>query len=108
MKLRYLRTDFPNSDRSHILIRDMSYPNPELVHFVMVLSNRGTLWVDVFWPFDLDAERHTRHISEEQFWETFRKWRLDGMKLGDSEVVANALARKQMEHQLARAKEQKI
>jgi len=97
MKLQHLRTDFPDQARSHILIRDMSYPNPELVHFVLVLSNKGTLWVDVFWPFDMDAEKYTRRISEQQFWETFRRWRLDGLKLGNSEAVANALARKQME-----------
>ncbi len=100
MKLKYLRTDFPDKKRSHILIRDMAYPNTELVHFVLVLSNKGTLWVDVFWPYDLEAEQYTRPISEQQFWETFRKWRLEGWKLGDSEKVANALARKQLEHKL--------
>jgi len=108
MKLQYLRTDFPNTARSHILIRDISYPNAELVHFVLVLTNKGTLWVDVFWPFDLEAEEYTRHISEQQFWETFRKWRLEGIKLGNNEAVANSLARKQMEQQLAHAKERQI
>ncbi|HZW83714.1 MAG TPA: hypothetical protein VFF14_09905 [Candidatus Deferrimicrobium sp.] len=108
MKLQYLRTDFPGNTRSHILIKNMAYPNPELVHFVLVLSNKGTLWVDVFWPYDLEAEQYTRHISEPQFWETFRKWRLDGMKLGDSEKVANALARKQLEHKMVATEEKKI
>lgn len=100
MKLQYLRTDFPKGNRSHILIRDMSYPSPELVHFVLVLSNKGTLWVDVFWPFDLEAEEYTRHISEQQFWETFRKWRLNGIQFGDNEAVANSLARKQLARKL--------
>ncbi|HEX3016152.1 MAG TPA: hypothetical protein VHQ46_07220 [Desulfobacteria bacterium] len=98
MKLQYLQTNFPGKLRSHILVKDIAYPNPELVHFVLVLSNKGTLWVDVFWPYDLEAEQYTRRISEQQFWETFRKWRLDGLHLGDSERVANALARKQLEN----------
>ena len=102
MKLVYLRTDFP-SGRSHILIRDGESPSPELVHFVLVLTNKGTLWVDVFWPYDEESERLTRRISEQQFWQTFREWRLNGVKLGDSEKVAEILAK----HQLSR-KQQRI
>ncbi|MHB1651182.1 MAG: hypothetical protein ACYCVD_01735 [Desulfitobacteriaceae bacterium] len=102
MKLIYMRTDFP-SGRSHILIRDTEAPNPELVHFMLVLSNKGTLWVDVFWPFDEEAERFTRRISEQQFWQTFREWRLKGMILGDSGRVAEILARKR----LARTRQEK-
>lgn len=97
MKLVYMRTDFPNG-RSHILMRDAESPNPELVHFVLVLSNKGTLWVDVFWPFDEEAEGYTRRISEQQFWQTFREWRLRGMLLGDSGKVAEMLARKRLAH----------
>jgi hypothetical protein len=95
MKLVYLRTDFP-SGRSHILIRDAESPSPELVHFVLVLTNKGTLWVDVYWPFDEESERLTRRISEQQFWQTFREWRLNGVKLGNSENVAEILARRQL------------
>lgn len=98
MKLVYMRTDFPNA-RSHILIKDLESPNPELVHFVLVLSNKGTLWVDVFWPFDEEAERYTRRISEQQFWQIFRDWRLKGMFLGDSGKVAAMLARKRLSKQ---------
>lgn len=100
MKLVYMRTDFPNG-RSHILMRDSESTNPELVHFVLVLSNKGTLWVDVFWPYDDEAEEFTRRISEQQFWQTFREWRLQGILLGDSGKVAEMLARKRlsMKHQ---------
>lgn len=95
MKLIYNRTDFPNG-RSHILMRDVDSPSPELVHFVLVLSNKGTLWVDVFWPYDEESERYTRRISEQQFWQTFREWRLNGVTLGNSERVAEMMARKQL------------
>jgi len=95
MKLIYMRTDFPNG-RSHILMRDIESPNPELVHFVLVLSNKGDLWVDVFWPYDEEAEGYTRRISEQQFWQNFREWRLNGVVLGDSGRVAEMLARKQL------------
>ena len=93
MKFVYLRTDFP-SGRSHILMRNIEYPNPELSHYVLVLTNKGTLWVDVFWPYDEEAESYTRKISEQKFWQAFREWRLDGINLGDSEKVAEMLARK--------------
>jgi hypothetical protein len=95
MKLVYMRTDFPTG-RTHILIRDIESPSPELIHFFLVLSNKGTLWVDVFWPYDEESERYTRRISEQQFWQTFREWRLNGVKLGDSERVAEVLARRQL------------
>jgi len=95
MKLIYIRTDFPNG-RSHVLMRDMESIYPELVHFVMVLSNRGTLWVDVFWPYDQESEGYTSRISEQQFWQTFREWRLQGILLGDSEKVAKMLARRRL------------
>lgn len=100
MKLVYMRTDFPNG-RSHILMRDSESTNPELVHFILVLSNKGTLWVDVFWPYDDEAEDYTRRISEQQFWQTFRDWRLQGILLGDSGKVAEMLARRRlsMKHQ---------
>jgi len=95
MKLVYIRTDFPNG-RSHILMRDTESCNPELVHFVLVLSNKGTLWVDVFWPFDEESEEFTRRISEQQFWQTFREWRLQGILLGDSGKGAEILAKKHL------------
>ncbi|GAB6174875.1 hypothetical protein JCM15765_43530 [Paradesulfitobacterium aromaticivorans] len=95
MKLVYMRTDFP-SGRSHILMRDVESPNPELVHFVLVLTNKGTMWVDVFWPYDEESERYTRRISEQQFWQTFRDWRLGGVVLGDSGKVAEILARRRL------------
>ncbi len=96
MKLVYIRTDFPNG-RSHILMQDSESYNPELLHFVLVLTNKGTLWVDVFWPFDEESEEYTRRISEQQFWQTFREWRLQGILLGDSGKVAGILARKRLE-----------
>lgn len=95
MRHIFLRTDFPNG-RSHILMRDAESPTEELIHFVLVLSNKGTLWVDVFWPYDEEAESYTRRISEQQFWQLFREWRLSGMILGDSGKVAELLARKQL------------
>lgn len=95
MKLSYIQTDFPNG-RTHILIRDCESTNPELVHFVMVLSNKGTLWVDVFWPYDPESEQYTKKISEQLFWQTFRKWRLQGLLLGDSGKVAEMLARRRL------------
>lgn len=95
MKLNYIRTDFPNG-RSNILLRDSESTNPELVHFLLVLSNKGTLWVDVFWPYDEESESYTRRISEQQFWQTFREWRLQGIVLGDNGKVADMLARKRL------------
>ena len=95
MKFTYNRTDFPNG-RVHILMRDCESPNPELIHFALVLSNKGTLWVDVFWPYDEESERYTRRISEHQFWLTFREWRLQGMLLGDNGKVAGMLAKKRL------------
>ncbi len=95
MKLVYLRTDFPNG-RVHILMRDVESLSPELNHFVLVLTNKGTLWVDVFWPYDEESERYTRRISEQQFWQTFREWRMNGVNLGDSERVAQVLAKRQL------------
>ena len=95
MKPEYNRTDFPNG-RSHILMRDLEFSNPELVHFVLVLTKKGTLWVDVFWPYDEEAEEHTYKISEQQFWQTFREWRLQGVILGDSSKVAELLAQKRL------------
>lgn len=91
MKQVYLRSDFPDG-RSHILMCDNGSHNPELVHFVLFYSNSGTLWVDVFWPYDEDA--YTQMITEQQFWQTFREWRLRGISLGDSGKVAEKLARK--------------
>jgi len=95
MKLVYLRTDFP-SGRSHILMKEAESPNPELNHFILVLSTKGTLWVDVFWPYDEESERYTRRISEQQFWQVFREWRLNGVTLGDNERVAAVLAKRQL------------
>lgn len=95
MKLVYLQTDFPNG-RSHILIRDLDSTTPELQHYILVLSNRGKLWVDVFWPYDDESEMYTDNISEQQFWRTFREWRLQGLVLGDSGKVAEILARKHL------------
>lgn len=86
-----MRSDFPGG-RSHILMYDNESHNPELVHFVLVFSSNGTLWVDVFWPYDEEA--YTRMITEQQFWQTFREWRLRGMSLGDSHKVAERLSRK--------------
>jgi len=99
MKLIYNRTDFPNG-RSHILMRDTEFDYPELVHFVMMISNKGTLWVDVFWPYDQESEGYTHAISELQFWQTFREWRLQGIRLGDSGKVAEMLARKRLSKKL--------
>jgi hypothetical protein len=96
MKPNYLQTDFPNG-RSHILIRNLDSTNTELLHYVLVLSNRGKLWVDVFWPYDDESERYTYSISEQQFWRTFREWRLQGLVLGDSSRVAEILAQKQLD-----------
>lgn len=90
-----MRTDFP-SGRSHILMGDTESPHPELVHFVLVLSNKGPLWVDVFWPYDEESERYTRRISEQLFWQTFREWRLRGISMGDNGKVAEMLGRKRL------------
>jgi hypothetical protein len=95
MKLNYIRTDFPNG-RTHILIRNSEFTSQELVHFLLVLSNKGTLWVDVYWPYDEESERYTRRISEQQFWQIFREWRLQGIVLGDNGKVADLLARKRL------------
>lgn len=103
MKSIYLRTDFP-SGLTKILMRDADNPHYELYHYTLVLSNRGKLWVDVFWPYDEDAERCTHRISEQQFWQLFREWRLKGLILGDSGEVAEMLARRR----LARNKRQQV
>ncbi|HWQ71758.1 MAG TPA: hypothetical protein VN370_05480 [Desulfitobacteriaceae bacterium] len=95
MKLAYKHTDFP-SGLSHILMEDTETPNPELVHYVLVLSNKGSLWIDVFWPYDEEAEQYSRKISEQQFWQTFREWRLRGISLGDSSEIAAMLSRKRL------------
>ncbi|AGA69553.1 hypothetical protein Desdi_2112 [Desulfitobacterium dichloroeliminans LMG P-21439] len=95
MKLVYLKTDFPNG-RSHILMKNTESQSQELNHFVLVLTNKGTLWVDVFWPYDDESERYTRRISEQHFWQAFREWRLAGFQLGDNEQVATVLARRQL------------
>ncbi len=96
MKVTFLQTDFPNG-RSHILMRNIDTKNSELKHYILVLSNKGKIWVDVFWPHDEESERHTRVISEQKFWHTFRDWRLQGLVLGDNERVAQVLARKQLD-----------
>ncbi|NLI93642.1 MAG: hypothetical protein GX434_16055 [Peptococcaceae bacterium] len=95
MKLTYLQTDYPNG-RSHILMRNLDTVNPELHHYVLVLSSRCELWVDVFWPYDEEVEKYTYTITEQQFWRTFREWRLQGLELGDSGKVAEILAQKQL------------
>jgi hypothetical protein len=77
-------------------MRDADSPTPELNHFVLVLSSKGTLWVDVFWPYDEESERYTRRISEQQFWQSFREWRLKGLNFGDNERVAQVLAKRQL------------
>ncbi|MDP4125370.1 MAG: hypothetical protein Q8912_00255 [Bacillota bacterium] len=105
MKLAYLQTDFPNG-RTHILIHDYEFSNQELVHFLLVLSNKGTLWVDVFWPYDEESNRYTHRISEQQFWQTFREWRLQGILLGDNGKVAEMLARNHLGRK-SRAKKNK-
>ncbi len=96
MKLTYLQTNFPN-DRSHILMRNIDSTNVQLHHYILVLSNKGKLWVDVFWPYDEESEKYTHQISEQQFWHNFRDWRLQGIVLGDSEKVAQILARRQLD-----------
>lgn len=96
MKLVYLQTDFPNG-RSHILMRNTEANKSELRHYVLVLSNTGKLWVDVFWPLDEEAEKYTYTITEQQYWHTFREWRLQGLTLGDNGRVAEILARKHLD-----------
>jgi len=97
MKLVYLRTDFPNC-RSRILLRNIdSDNNPQLHHYILVLSNIGELWVDIFWPHDEDSEKYTTSLSEQQFWRIFREWRLHGITLGDNNRVAEILAKKELE-----------
>lgn len=93
MKLIYIRTDFPDG-RSRIIMKNTEFDYKELVHFIMVLSNKGTLWVDVFWPYDEEVEENTYRISEQQFWLLFREWRLQGMVLGDNEKAAENIAKK--------------
>ena len=95
MKYTYLRTDFPNG-RSHILMRCLDSGDKELRHYLLVLSNKGKLWVDVFWPYDEECEKLTRSLTEGQFWHTFREWRLQGLVLGDNEKVAQVIARRQL------------
>jgi len=95
MKFVYLRTDFP-SGRSHILMREIGKKYTELRHYLLVLSNNGKLWVDVFWPENEDYEKYTRELSERQFWHTFREWRLQGLVLGDNEKVAYIWAKKHL------------
>ncbi|KLU63335.1 hypothetical protein CEB3_c03150 [Peptococcaceae bacterium CEB3] len=94
----YLRSEFP-SGRSNILMSDGKAHNSELFHFVLVLSDNGVLWVDVFWPYDEDI--YTWAISEREFWETFREWRLRGLSLGDSGRVAEKLAHKCLSRKLS-------
>lgn len=91
MKKVYMRSDFPGG-RSHVLMCDAESHNPELVHFILILSNTGTLWVDVFWPYDEEA--YTQVITKQQFWQIFREWRSSGMSIGDSNKVAERLSRK--------------
>jgi hypothetical protein len=77
-------------------MRNLDTVNEELQHYILVLSTSGKLWVDVFWPYDEESEQYTYSVSEQQFWRTFREWRLQGLVLGDSEKVAEILARKQL------------
>ena len=102
----FMRTDFPNG-RSHIFVRSRTSHPTELVHFFLVLSNSGTLWVDVFWPYDEEAEQLTRSISEQEFWQTFRQWRLGGLTLGDNERVARMLASKRLDKRVLSVSKQK-
>lgn len=95
MRLVYLQTDFPTG-LSHLLLKNLHHPDKELAHYVLVASNRGKLWVDVFWPYDEEAEKLTYKITEQQFWQCFREWRLNGLVLGDNARVAEILARKQL------------
>jgi N-acetylglutamate synthase-like GNAT family acetyltransferase len=53
--------------------------------------------VDVFWPYDDESEKYTYSVSEQQFWRIFREWRLQGLVLGDNEMVAHILAQKHLE-----------
>ncbi len=96
MKLIYMQTDFP-SGRSHILMRNIDIQHSELHHYVLALSNHGELWVDVFWPYDEESELYTTAITEKQFWRIFREWRLQGLYLGDNNIVAETLARKHLD-----------
>jgi hypothetical protein len=95
MKLTYKYIELSDG-LSHIVMEDSESPNPELVHYVLVLSNKGTLWVDVFWPLDEEADRSSRRISEQQFWQTFREWRLRGIVMGDSSEVAEMFSRRRL------------
>jgi hypothetical protein len=95
MKPIYLQTDFPGG-RSHILIRDLASANTELHHYILFLTNKGKLWIDVFWPHDEESEKYTVSISEEKFWHTFREWRLHGLVLGSNERVAEIFAQKNL------------
>ncbi len=95
MKLTYKHIEFANG-LSHIVMEDCESPNPELVHYVLVLSNKGILWVDVFWPADEETNNSSRIISEQQFWQTFREWRLRGISMGDSEEAAEMFSRRRL------------
>lgn len=95
MKPVYIRTDYP-SGRSHILLKILDSPDPELNHFLLVLSRKGMLWVDVFWPYNDESEHYSRIVPEKEFWQTFREWRLQGITLGSNETVAQFLAYKRL------------
>lgn len=66
MRLHFLQTNFP-SGRSHILMRNADHSNTELYHYIMVLSNRGELWVDVFWPLDEESEKKHSAFQNSNF-----------------------------------------
>ncbi|UWG95622.1 hypothetical protein LPY66_11915 [Dehalobacter sp. DCM] len=95
MKLVYAKTDFPDG-RSSILMRNQAASSSELCHYVLYLTSKGKLWIDVFWPFDEESEKHTTRISEEKFWHTFRQWRLKGIELGSNEKIAQILAQQHL------------
>lgn len=95
MKLVYAKTDFPDG-RSNILIRNLSASNPELCHYILFLTSKGKLWIDVFWPVDEESEKYTTRISEDKFWHTFRQWRLNGIELGSNEKIAEMFAQQHL------------
>ncbi|CAA7601514.1 Hypothetical protein DEACI_2181 [Acididesulfobacillus acetoxydans] len=95
MKPVYIRTDYP-SGRSHLLLKVLDSPDPELNHFLLVLSRKGMLWVDVFWAYDAEAEHYSHTVAEQEFWHTFREWRLGGISLGNNETVAQFLSHKRL------------
>ena len=98
VNLAYLKTVFPDG-HSRILMRNLDDPSTELHHFILVLDDHGQMWVDVFWPIDEDNEMFTTFLSEKQFWRIFREWRLSGLSLGDSGIIAEVFAQKQMRRQ---------